>query len=137
MKYITGIAIGLVLAVVGYWVYVQYYSPMRTPDLSVLTASTTDSSLPDSYPKPIADVRYTCTNDKTMHAVYFDEYVIVELSDGRTAKLPHALSADGARYANSDESLVFWNRGTGAFVQENGMTTYDACKEIAASTEGQ
>jgi len=49
------------------------------------------------------------------------------LSDGTTATLPHAISADGARYANSDESFVFWNKGDTAFIQQNGKETYSNC----------
>jgi membrane-bound inhibitor of C-type lysozyme len=43
--------------------------------------------------------------------------------------LPQVISADGARYAktDNDESFVFWTRGNGAFITENGTTTYDNC----------
>ena len=59
-----------------------------------------------------------------------DESVDISLSDGRAFSLPHALSADGARYANADESLVFWNKGDTAIIQENGSTTYDGCTVV-------
>jgi len=42
------------------------------------------------------------------------------LSDGRTFSLPQTISADGVRYANSDESFVFWSTGDEALVLENG-----------------
>src|SRR5581483_12293852 len=35
--------------------------------------------------------------------------------------------ASGARYANADESFIFWNKGTTAFITENGQTTYANC----------
>ncbi len=60
--------------------------------------------------------------------------VHLTLSDGRTLDLPHALSADGARYANADESLVFWNKGRGAFITENGTTTFADCEESGPMT---
>ena len=41
--------------------------------------------------------------------------------------LPQAMSADGGRYANKAETIVFWNKGRGAFVQEDGRTTYADC----------
>jgi membrane-bound inhibitor of C-type lysozyme len=53
--------------------------------------------------------------------------VDLELSDGRTFFLPHVISADGGRYANADQSFVFWNKGNGAFIEENGTTTYSGC----------
>jgi hypothetical protein len=49
------------------------------------------------------------------------------LSDGRNLTLPQAMSASGARYANKDESIVFWNKGDTAFLEENGRTTYEGC----------
>ena len=49
------------------------------------------------------------------------------LSDGRVLRLPQALSASGARYANAAESIVFWNKGNTAFIEEKGNTTYDGC----------
>ena len=49
------------------------------------------------------------------------------LSDGRVLRLPQALSASDARYANAAESIVFWNKGNTAFIEEKGKTTYDGC----------
>jgi membrane-bound inhibitor of C-type lysozyme len=37
------------------------------------------------------------------------------------------VSGSGARYANSNESFVFWNKGNTAFIEENGKTTYSNC----------
>ena len=53
--------------------------------------------------------------------------VALVLSDGRKLTLPQARSASGARYANANESFVFWNKGDTAFIEENGKTTYDGC----------
>lgn len=47
--------------------------------------------------------------------------VKIILSDGRTFNLPQTISADGGRYANSDESFVFWSKGDGAMVLENNI----------------
>ena len=49
------------------------------------------------------------------------------LSDGRKLSLPQAMSGSGARYANRDESIVFWNKGDTAFLDEKGKTTYEGC----------
>ena len=45
--------------------------------------------------------------------------------------LPQTLSADGARYANADESIVFWSKGNGLTFTENGKETYLGCVENA------
>jgi membrane-bound inhibitor of C-type lysozyme len=39
------------------------------------------------------------------------------------------LSGSGARYANKDESFVFWNKGDTAFITEgaSGEETYSDC----------
>ena len=60
-------------------------------------------------------------------SVFYSDRVSLTLSNGRRITLPHALSADGARYANADESFVFWNKGNTAFIEEQGTTTYSGC----------
>lgn len=78
-------------------------------------------------PKPIATATYSCMADKYIEATYWDKKVDLKLSDGRTLSLPHALSADGARYANADEAIVFWNKGNTAFITEGKDTTFADC----------
>lgn len=58
------------------------------------------------------------------------------LSDARTVTLPQTLSADGGRYANADESFLFWAKGNGAFIMENGTTSYSGCIRMAADPGG-
>lgn len=78
---------------------------------------------------------FTCDGGKSINATFMNassatttgNSVMLALSDGRQMTLPQAISADGARYANADESFVFWNKGNGAFVQESGSTTYNNC----------
>ena len=83
----------------------------------------------------IADARtiraqFTCSDGKTIAAIFHDgpqPRVRLSLSDGRHRVLPQARSASGARYANADESFVFWNKGDTAFIEEHGTTTYRDC----------
>lgn len=73
---------------------------------------------------------YACDMGKSITATLHlpaDDFANVHLSDGRSLILSHAVSADGARYTNADESFVFWTKGNGAFVIENGTTTYADC----------
>ena len=60
--------------------------------------------------------------------------VALTLSDGRTMTLPQTISADGIRYANADESFVFWSKGNGAFIQEGNTNTYNNCVVLAPDT---
>ena len=73
---------------------------------------------------------FACTDGKSIDATFVNgpkSSVRLALSDGRKITLPQAMSASGARYANADESFVFWNKGNTAFIEEKGKTTYDGC----------
>lgn len=74
-------------------------------------------------------VGFVCEDNKALSATFYkeDKTVDVTLDDGRKFAVPHAISGSGARYANSDESFVFWNKGDTAFITENNSTTYSNC----------
>ena len=71
----------------------------------------------------INDVTFSCSTEKTIRAQFYKNNVKLSLSDGRHLTVPHAISADGARYANADETFVFWTRGQGAFIEEGPQAT--------------
>ena len=86
-------------------------------------------------PAPVAQASFTCNGGKTVTAAFFQGAakavkpgeppqpsgsVNLTLSDGRKLELPQTISADGIRYANADESFVFWSKGNAALVTENG-----------------
>ncbi|MDR3519516.1 MAG: MliC family protein [Candidatus Pacebacteria bacterium] len=94
--------------------------------------------------KPINTVSYSCDAGKTIVAAFYQGVakpvaagdmpiptgsVVLKLSDGRSMTLPQTISADGGRYANKDESFVFWSKGNGAFVTESdpNIQTYSNC----------
>ena len=73
---------------------------------------------------------FHCNGGRTVDAVFSNgsrSSVSLVLSDGRALSLPLAPSASGARYANADDSMVFWNKGNTAFIDENGRPSYDGC----------
>jgi membrane-bound inhibitor of C-type lysozyme len=78
---------------------------------------------------PTAMATFKCESGKSIDATFYADSVDLKLSDGRTLKLPQAMSGSGARYANKDESFVFWNKGDTAFVTEgaDGKETYADC----------
>ncbi|MBV9159354.1 MAG: MliC family protein [Candidatus Kaiserbacteria bacterium] len=89
-------------------------------------STVTSQSAPDASANEIV-ADFACAKG-TIRAVFSDKSVHIVLpDDGREMTLPQTISADGGRYANADESFVFWNKGNTAFVQENGTTTYDQC----------
>ena len=73
---------------------------------------------------------FRCDAGRTVDAVFSNgarHSVSLRLSDGRTLSLPQAPSASGARYANADQSFVFWNKGRTAFIDETGRPGYRGC----------
>ena len=78
----------------------------------------------------IIRAHFACSSGKTIEATFVNgvrSSAKLVLSDGRALTLPQARSASGARYANKDESVVFWNKGDTAFIEEAGKTTYEGC----------
>jgi membrane-bound inhibitor of C-type lysozyme len=94
-------------------------------------------------PSPIAQATYICNGGKTINAAFYKGEpkpvesgqppiptgsVKIVLGDGRSFDLPQTISADGSRYANGDESFVFWSKGDGAIVLENNVEkNYTGC----------
>jgi len=109
---------------------------------------------PSSPNQPINTVSYSCNAGKTITAVYYQGEnkpspgpgqpptpggsAALTLSDGRAMTLAQTISADGARYANTDESFVFWSKGNGALVLENNAEkSFIGCIAVAsAPTDG-
>ena len=80
---------------------------------------------------PVSEVTYSCADDKTIEATYYADRVDVILSDGRSMSLPQTMSGSGIRYANADESFVFWSKGKTAFATEGNPNepTFSDCVE--------
>jgi membrane-bound inhibitor of C-type lysozyme len=67
---------------------------------------------------PVSVATFSCDQGKTIGATFYSNKVDLVLSDGRKLTVPQAMSASGARYANADETFVFWNKGNTAFIEE-------------------
>jgi len=92
---------------------------IEAADASAKDAGAKDASANDaSGQNPIAIATFKCAEGKSINATFYDDSVGLKLSDGRAMKLPQVISGSGARYANEDESFVFWNKGDTAFVTE-------------------
>jgi len=133
----TKVAIfGVIAVAAGAWFV---FTDMRTPPPPA-----------PQPPVPTARVSYYCNGGKTITTAYYagapvpapasgepptpTGSVALTLSDGRALTLAQTLSADGTRYANSDESFIFWNKGNSALVLENNQEkSYIGC--IAAAPE--
>lgn len=92
---------------------------------------------------------FVCKNNKVIMALFYiddDKQADLTLYDEsgiRKLSLPRAMSGSGARYANSDESAVFWNKGETAFLTEKNQVTFEGCeikhdyKKAAYSIDGK
>jgi membrane-bound inhibitor of C-type lysozyme len=97
--------------------------------LALVASAPVAAAQPAAAPREIR-AHFSCSGDKAIDATFINAdpaSVRLVLSDGRALTLPQTLSASGARYANGDESIVFWNKGDTAFVEEGGRTTYAGC----------
>lgn len=81
------------------------------------------------------EASYSCADGTTINVQFLaDESAIVTL-DGTPYELSQVQAASGARYANSDESFVFWEQGGEAVVLVDGEVMYDACRTADAESE--
>jgi membrane-bound inhibitor of C-type lysozyme len=96
------------------------------PVCLVLAAAALPAAADDAPPEK---VNYACAGSKTIVATYHADQVDLALSDGRSFTLPQVMSGSGTRYANKDESLVFWSKGDDAFLTEGDpeKPTYADC----------
>ncbi|QQG37666.1 MAG: MliC family protein [Candidatus Kaiserbacteria bacterium] len=123
------IGLSIVAALVLFIIFVAV-SLFGTPDFfGAPEANATTTSVADElHLFDAADgVLFTCASGKALKAIFTDERVVLTLSDERSVLLPQVISGSGARYANPDESFVFWNKGDTAFIQEDGVETYSSC----------
>ncbi|MFA5841737.1 MAG: MliC family protein [Candidatus Paceibacterota bacterium] len=96
---------------------------------------------------PIATVLYLCDGEKTLSAAYYKgpEAPVpdpgeppmptgsIELSiDGQASStLAQTISVSGIRYANPDESLVFWSKGDSVLIMRNNSMDLDYTNCVA------
>jgi putative hemolysin len=116
------------LVLAGYltFTFVQMISEGATGDLFTLFGSKEEVVvLPPRM--IVATSTFACTGGKNVQAIFYKDGVNLVLSDARTVSLPQVVSGSGARYANNDETFVFWNKGDTAFVTEGASTTFKGC----------
>ena len=127
-----------VLVFLGVFVW-AFYLGRQYEEIAGMEATSTGTVVPPAQTPAnlvteniVNSVLFKCDAGKTIQAQFMQNTigqgsVAIELSDGRDMILPQTLSADGARYARQDESLIFWNKGNTAFIEEGSSTTYQNC----------
>lgn len=117
-------AIILYVVTFGLGFCLGFWTNSATKPLPVVQPQTQQTKNTESV---INSATFLCDGNKSIQAIFFKDKVELTLSDKRSMLLNQAISASGARYANPDESFVFWNKGNTAFVQEGNVSTYQNC----------
>lgn len=126
-------------------------SSATTPTAPSQPSTPTAPTAPTS-PSTTTNASYSCDGGKTIDATYAQGAaasapsagqpptptgsVALKLSDGRNLTLAQTISADGARYASTDGSIVFWNKGNGLTFTESNTETYTGCIEVTPDLGG-
>jgi membrane-bound inhibitor of C-type lysozyme len=107
----------------------------------------------DNSPTLISKALYMCKENRAIEATYYESKatttivagqppvlkgsVKLLLSDTRTFDVPQTASASGVRYANPNESFVFWNKGNEVLVLEDDKEKmFMGCMLIAPAVTG-
>lgn len=69
----------------------------------------------------VSEATFTCDEGKSVHAIFYKQGVHVWVGGEEDEFLLQTISASGARYARSDESLVFWNKGDTALIMRGSQ----------------
>jgi len=120
---IVGGILILVLIGGGFYIFKNYSS-------SSSKSESEEVASPTNAPLNKIEKNYTCSDDKTIVAIFnndTDMSADIALSDGTTMNLANIEAASGAKYANKDESVVFWTQGNEAFLEQDGKQTYTDC----------
>lgn len=135
----------LIIAILGIFLAVEKNIKNNKTELEKNTTPEVVNNVNEPTESEVSPVsaRFYCPKNLTIDANFYynsmkNSYVSLIFSDQRKYNLTQVISASGARYANSDESFVFWNKGDNAFIMENGVTTIDNCttkKETTQNTE--
>lgn len=143
-KFLVFFALLIILIFGGFYFVYQLSNSEEQPVTVPVVAKT---------PKLLNKVMYMCNGAKTIDSAFYEHQattsiavgqrptpngsVALVLSDGRTFNLPQTISADGARYANADETFVFWTKGNAVIVLEDGTEkNYIGCILIAPVAVG-
>ena len=88
------------------------------------------AAMPQTPQNQMISASYKCDGGETFQAVFVNgssNSVELNFPNGDGYNLQQTISADGGRYANWDNSYVFWSKGNTAFIEQNGETTLNNC----------
>lgn len=74
------------------------------------------------------NITYLCEEGKSFEVAIDGSTARIYLDNENDYSLKHVMSASGAKYANTDETIIFWSKGSEAFILENDERTYTECQ---------
>ena len=119
MKTILLALLGIGIVLLGVIAYVTL--PARESDITNRTI--------------IHEETITCSDGTVLDTTFYSDESMELALHGTTYELSQVISASGARYANGDESFVFWNKGNVSTVYVNDEVAYEACTSGASAGE--
>lgn len=143
-----GFIVLLIIALGAWWIWGEKTAQAPTSTNTQTSTSTASAQATTTPRTEVASATYRCDKSKTISAVFYNGpqapmpapgqpptptgSVDVSLDGGATTTLAQTISADGARYANSDESFVFWNKGDQALIMRNNAMdlSFKNCTQV-------
>lgn len=141
-KYLLSLiaAVVAIIVIVSILIYALTINKRANRVSDQATEKTADIFTPENL---MANVIFDCASGISLQAAFYDGQVQAAASadtppipggrlrltfpGGRQVVLPQTISADGARYASADESIIFWDKGDEAMFDSAGQGT-DICK---------
>mgnify|MGYP003861692637 CR=1 FL=1 len=121
---LVGIALAGAILGGGY----LYLINAHAPDTALTQESASEAT--DQLIDPVTPYTYVCAAGRTFVArIETTGTRAALIVSDKTLIVSHTLSASGARYATGDARVIFWTKGTSAFIEEDGVVTYDKCVE--------
>lgn len=132
MKKIILITILAIIILGGLFYLIKYPSKEDNFDIDHNSQNEVDMSI---YTKNF--VFTDPTTQKTANVLMSEDgdSIILNYENIKDQVLNIAMSASGARYANVDESLVFWNKGENGFILLNDQKIFDGFTNIETEEE--
>jgi len=119
--------VGAIIIIVA--LYMLFYKETKAPVVADRSGESTGAT---SSVAEIVKIEYGCDQGDVRMTFSGEDLsqAKVELkSTGEEKNIQRVVSASGTRYANTDETFVFWSNGTTAFITENDTTIYENCNE--------
>lgn len=94
----------------------------------------------DTLPEIESTAVFMNEEGKTVPAIFYDGAVMFNIEGLGDTVLPQTISGSGARYANEDENVIFWNKGDSVTITKDGIdifigTVYDKSTVLSDSNK--